>query len=113
MSPELEPIKTEYKLCLIDIKWSAYYGKEAAEDYFSGDFEGVADNLVKSTEYVASATVHLEKIGVLIETLPTPGPHLPHSTTPSPTPTPRSFEAIFAISSLLVVAYLVRRRRIE
>ena len=107
VSPELEPIKKEYKLYLIDIKWSAYYGKEAAEDILSGDIEGATDNIEKSIEYTESATAHVEKstalMEALIETLPTP----------SPTPTPRSFEAIFAISSLLAVVYLVLRKRIE
>ena len=107
VSPELEPIKREYKLYLIDLKWSAYYGKEAAEDILSGDLEGATDNIEKATEHLESANAHLEKstalMEALIETLPTP----------SPTPTPRSFEAIFAISSLLAVVYLVLRKRIE
>jgi len=103
VSSELKPIKKEYKLHLIDTKWAAYYGKEAAEDHLSGDFEGAVDNIEKSIEYLGSSNAHLEKAMALIEALPTP----------SPTPTPRSFEAIFAISSLLAVVYLMLRKRIE
>ena len=91
VSPELEPIKTEFKLSLIDTKWSAYYGKEAAENYLSYDFEGAVDNLRKSTEYIESATAHVEKSTALMEALPLPSPiptASPTLTTPSPSPSP-------------------------
>ena len=122
VSPELEPIKKEYKLYLIDIKWSAYYGKEAAEDILSGDIEGATDNIEKSIEYTESATAHVEKTTALIEALPLPSPIPTASPTlttatpspiPTPTPTPPGFEAIFAVTCLLAIAYLVLRRRIE
>lgn len=122
VSPELEPIKTEYKLYLIDLKWSAYYGKEAAEDILSGDLEGATDNIEKSTEHLESATAHVEKWTALIEALPLPSPIPTASPTlttatpspiPTPTPTPPGFEAIFAVTCLLAIAYLVLRRRIE
>jgi len=114
VSPEYEPIKKEYKLSLIDTKWKAYYMKEAAEDYLSGDFEGAADNLEKSDEYTKSSLAHLEKVLALMEALPTPSPTpTPRLPTPSPTPTPRSpsYEAIFAIVGLLAVVHLVRRKK--
>ena len=40
VSPELEPIKTEFKLSLIDTKWSAYYGKEAQRTIFLMTLKG-------------------------------------------------------------------------
>lgn len=99
VSPELEPIKKEYKLSLIDTKWEAHYLKEVAEDYLSGDYEGASDNLDRSMEYTKSSLAHSEKVFALIEALPTPTPESP------------GFGAIFAIGSLSAVAYLVLRRR--
>ena len=65
VSPELEPSKTEFKLALIDGKWSAHYLKEAAEDYLSGDQEGFVDNVKKTSEYSKSSLAHREKAKAL------------------------------------------------
>jgi len=103
VSPELEPIKTEDELYLIDTKWKAYFLIDAAEAFLSGDYEGASNNLDISMEYLDSSRAHLEKSVALIKALPKP--------TPIPTPKTPGYEAIFALSSLLSVAYLVLRRR--
>jgi len=115
VSSELKSIKKEFKLHLIDMKWAAYYGKQTAEEYLSGDIEGARYNLEKHGEHVESASIHFEKCLALLEELPTPTPTPIKSpeVLPTQSPTPRSFEAIFAISSLLAVVYLVLRKRIE
>jgi len=105
VSSELKPVKKEYELLLIDMKWAAYYGKESAGDYLSGDIEGARYNFKKYREHIESAAVHYEKYIALIKH------YYQHKAT---TQTSRSLDAIFAISSLLAVAYMVlRRRRIE
>lgn len=99
VSPELKPIKKEFELCLIDLKWSAHYTKEAADDFISRDYEGASDSLHRTLDYLTSAASHEEKVDALIKALPTPTPESP------------GFGAIFAIGGLLAVAYLVLRRR--
>lgn len=105
VSPELEPIKTEKELHLIDTKWEAYYLREAAEAFLSGDYEGASNNLEISMEYLESSMAHSEKSLALIKALPKP--------TPTSTPKTPGYEAIFATGSLLSVAYLVLRRKNE
>jgi len=99
VSPRYEPIKKEEELYLIDTKWQAHYLKEAAEDFLSGDIDGAMDNIDESQKYLTSSISHLEKQHALIKALPAPTPESP------------GFGAIFAISSLLAVAYLLLRRR--
>ena len=100
VSAELKHIKTEGELSLIDQKWAAHHFKEASDDYISGDTKGASDNLGKSVEYLKSSIVHAEKGNALIDALPT-----------TPIQESPSYEAIFAIGSLLAVAYLVLRRK--
>ena len=105
VSPELEPIKKEEELFLINRKWVAHYLIKAAENVRYGDYDEAADNFHDASVYSEVSNTHLYNMKALVEALPTPSP------TPMPTPESPGYEAIFALSSLLGVAYLVIRRR--
>jgi len=49
--------------------------------------------------------------GILYAVSPVRTVEAPPESTPTPTPRPPGFEAVFAITGLLVVAYLIRRRK--
>lgn len=130
VSSELQPIKEELKLALQDFKWSCYYSELGAK-YLDADY------LELSVRYAESATSHLDRLNLLLESIPLtsltpaptpmltftpipkPSPMLAPTPTPTPSPiptlhhtantspTPAGFEAIFAISSL-VVAYSLK-----
>ena len=59
VSPEMQPAKKEYKLGLEDSKQAAYYIERGAKN-------SDADDLVKGSEYMESATVHFNKAAVLM-----------------------------------------------
>ena len=146
VSPELQPIKNEYKLALQDLKQASYYGERWAKYLDSDDAD-------KSISYRESGIEHMKKTIALSEEFlsefTTPSPTTEETPTPVVTPslipqvekdsdgdgvpneydyapndpnvqtkedikTPGKtpgFGAIFAIGSLLAVAYLVLRRK--
>ena len=126
VSPGLKPAKDEYNLYLRDYKESDYYLIKAKQYYISGTVDDLKEGgscLGESLDYYYQALEHLDNVNSLMKsyTPPTPSPS-PSPTptpspfiTPSPTPTPKTpgYEAIFAIGSLLAVAYLVLRRKNE
>lgn len=119
VSPEMQPVKNHLKLALEDFKVTCNYAEMGAMKYDPGDLETAA-------RYVNSSATHLEEIDELGLVSPIPIEALKRlqvdleyavqtlsgkTPSPSPTPTPEApgYEAIFAVGSLLAVAYLVRR----
>lgn len=122
VSPEMQPVKTHLKLALEDFKVACNYAEVGAMEYDP-------DELATAARYVNSSATHLEIIDELGLVSPTPVEALKRlqadleyavqtlgggkTPSPSPTPTPEApgYEAIFAVGSLLAVAYLVLRTR--
>lgn len=122
LSPEMQLVKDHLTLALEDFKVACEHTELGAMMYD-------ADELETAAGYISSSADHFREIDALGLVPPTPVAALSRlqadlgqavqtlrstSTTPtaSPTPTPEapSYEAIFASSGLLVVAYLLLRR---
>jgi hypothetical protein len=121
VSPEMQPVKNQLKLAVEDFKVACNHAEVGAMKYDP-------DELATAARYVNSSATHFEEIDELglvspapVEALKRLQVDLEHAVqilggeTPSPssTPTPKTpgYEAIFAVGSLLAVAYLVLRRR--
>jgi hypothetical protein len=122
VSSEMQPVKNHLTLALENFKLGCQYIESGAMKYDPDDLETAAG-------YISSSADHFKEIDALGLVPPTPVTVLNRlqgalgqavqtlrstgtTSTASPTPTPEapSYEAIFASSGLLVVAYLLLRR---
>jgi hypothetical protein len=122
VSSEMQPVKNQLKLAVEEFKVACNHAEVGAMKYDP-------DELATAARYVNSSATHLEEIDELglvspapVEALKRLQVDLEHAVqilggsktpSPSPTPTPEApgYDAIFAVGSLLAVAYLVLRRR--
>ena len=122
VSSEMQPVKNHLTLALENYKEGCQYIESGAMEYDPDDLETAVD-------YISSSADHFREIDALGLMPPTPVTALDRlqgalgqavqtlrstSATPAarPTPTPEtpSYEAIFAVSGILAVAYLVVRK---
>ena len=127
VSSEMQPVKNHLKLALEDFKVACTYAETGAMNYN-------ADDLQTAARYVNTSLSHFQEIDDLGLVSPAPvaalkrlegdlehaakivgGAQASPSPSPSmrPTPTPKtpSYEAILAVSGLLMVAYRMMLRR--
>lgn len=129
VSAEIQPLKDEFKLYLQDKKQSSYYLRRYAKYRDIDDFDACISYQESANEHLGRFTYLLqsakESAAPTPEVTPSPekdsdgdgvpdeydyAPNDPNVQTKEDIKTPE-FGAIFAIGSLLAVAYLVLRRR--
>lgn len=91
-------------------------GKNSSSTAFTSKDSGMAVISVKSKGFVSGTTAIVVIPASTLTPTPTPTPVATPTPTPFPTPPPAAapapgFEVVFAIAGLLVVAYLLRKRR--